>query len=682
MGTRKRLDKDTPEPDKRPVIDIYARLSFAMDGSTVNVEDQMEMGTETIEDRGAVVGEVFTDNSKSAWNPKVVRPDWNRMMERLESGDSDGVWVYDSFRFSRKVIEGERLVKAADRGIRVWSYSGEYDLQTADGRRHFREDMVAAAAESDKISERVRRGKLRRARKGRRHGGARAFAEDGWLPKPEGWEPGDPRDPAPPELVEAEREIVRECYQRLLAGEHVSTLVWDLNQRELYNQHGRPWRRSGLVRTLRRAKLAGLNMHRKEILGELAGVEPVVSVEDWTRLCAILDGRKRGRPAGQVSGHGSETGARYRVHWLSGLPGCGRCGTPGMTGVPRPVSTPYPDGSPKREYRCRRDPDGGKPGCGRNHIDARVAEEAVGQAVIRRLGDPRRADRIAARLSKVRDERAKIETEMVSLRDTADRLAEKTVDWGEERVDIAMKPILVRLKKLQDQLADLDQPDSTRLAAGDAAAAWHDAEQRGDFEFMRAMARRAFPRLTIKPQAFYNDHTIDRIDWDGATLANATPAAATKKPRAEHLANNGIEKKHAVAKRASEAQEAKKTHRRPLTTQEHAEAETLRKQGWSITGIARQLGRDPKTIRTYLTGQKEPSNPATFGKRPATAAKKAAPTAAQKATPKAAQPTARRAKTPAGSTTAEGATTTKTPRAATKKTTGRATTSRARRKQD
>jgi len=39
-----------------PVIDIYARLSRAVDGSTVNVDHQIELGTESIEERGGRSG--------------------------------------------------------------------------------------------------------------------------------------------------------------------------------------------------------------------------------------------------------------------------------------------------------------------------------------------------------------------------------------------------------------------------------------------------------------------------------------------------------------------------------------------------------------------------------------------------------------------------------------------------
>ena len=39
---------------------------------------------------------------------------------------------------------------------------------------------------------------------------------------------------------------------------------------------------------------------------------------------------------------------------------------------------------------------------------------------------------------------------------------------------------------------------------------------------------------------------------------------------------------------------------------EDLEAHALRRQGWSISAIARHLDRDRKTIRAYLNGERTP----------------------------------------------------------------------------
>jgi DNA invertase Pin-like site-specific DNA recombinase len=484
-----------------PVIDVYARLSFAADGETIQVDDQVEMGREEVERRGGLVGEVFKDNSLSAWKPKIVRPQWNTMMGRLESGSSNGVWVYDVTRFSRKVLEGERLVELAASGVRVWSHAGEYDLTTADGRRHFREAMVAAAGESDKISERVKRGKLRRARKGRPHGGLRAFGMPGLGPKPDGWEPGDPRTTVADEVVAAERAVIRECYDRLFAGEGISTLVKDLDARGIQGGYNGRWSRRTLARTLSREALAGLLVHNGEIVGEIAGADPIVTREEWERMVALLSARKTGRPHGHV-------------HVLSGAIACGLCGRK-VSGGPRTTLPPYPDGSVRREYRCRRSAD--YPGCGKLHIDAVPAELAVDEAMRARLGDPRRAARMAAHLSKVSERRSTVQTEIARLNEQADQLAEKTAAWGVTRVEKAMAPLLARVDKLTAELSTLDGPALGLDAAADAVAAWVEARQRGDVAAMRAMVKRTFPKLTLAPQTFYNDHGPHRLLWDGTT---------------------------------------------------------------------------------------------------------------------------------------------------------------------
>ena len=91
---------------------------------------------------------------------------------------------------------------------------------------------------------------------------------------------------------------MRECYRRLLAGEGLSTVTRDLRERGVCGLEGGAFSRSSLARMLRRPALAGLVEHLGEVMGELAGVELVVTREQWQRLCALLDGRKLGRPNG------------------------------------------------------------------------------------------------------------------------------------------------------------------------------------------------------------------------------------------------------------------------------------------------------------------------------------------------------------------------------------------------
>lgn len=500
--------------DRPPVVDVYARLSRMVDGTTIKTDDQIEMGREIVEERGARVGEVFRDDSASAWNPKVVRKDWNRLMSRLESGESDGVWVYDATRFTRKILEGEKLVELASQGIMVWSSTGEYDLTTADGRRHFREDMVAAAGESDKMSERIRRGKLRRAKKGRLSSpGAAGYGHPRMVPKsqlPADWEPGDPRPWIPDEQVERERDLIRSSYRDLLtAGRKVAEVLRDLNAKGVPGPTGGRWTRPSYHHVLTRPNVAGLAAFNGEIIGTLTGVEPIVTREEWERMCAYFASRPRGRPAGVQ-------------HPLARTMRCGICGM-WMSGTLRMSAPPYPDGSRYREYRCSRNgrAHGPKP-CGGNPIDARVVEAAVETAVKAALGDPRRAERMSQRITQTRKRRAKLEAERDRLDHDANNLALKTAKWGEQRVDLAMEPILERINEINEELARLDEPEDIGAAIEDVTRTWDEAMVNKDYDTIRTMTRRAFLQLTIKPATKRGDYSTERIDWYGETLP-ATP---------------------------------------------------------------------------------------------------------------------------------------------------------------
>jgi hypothetical protein len=116
-------------------------------------------------------------------------------------------------------------------------------------------------------------------------------------------EPGDFRPAESAERVEAEREIVRDAYRRLLAG--TTTLVrlaGELNDRGRDGERaalpvsGGFWTYFTLARSLTRPTMAGKLVHNGQDMGALANVDPVVSEEEWERLCALMASRKTGRP--------------------------------------------------------------------------------------------------------------------------------------------------------------------------------------------------------------------------------------------------------------------------------------------------------------------------------------------------------------------------------------------------
>jgi hypothetical protein len=57
-----------------------------------------------LDEQDLPVGEVFIDDGRSAWNPRVVRNDWERLMAMLESGASAEVTVSDMERFTTRDV--------------------------------------------------------------------------------------------------------------------------------------------------------------------------------------------------------------------------------------------------------------------------------------------------------------------------------------------------------------------------------------------------------------------------------------------------------------------------------------------------------------------------------------------------------------------------------------------------
>jgi site-specific DNA recombinase len=412
------------------ILDIYARVSRLGDDRQRSTEGQVEDCRARVEERGAQVGVVHIDSGRSAWNPRVKRPDWERLMARLEAGGTGGVVVFDLARFSRRPIEGERLILAAERGLVVLDSEGEYDLTTANGRKTFRDQLNAAAYESDRLSTRVKRGKRVKATRGEPNNSTRPF--------------GFERDGVT--VRESEAVVLREMAACVLAGGTLEHIARDLNQRGVTTSSGGLWSSTPVKQLLLRPRNVGQVVHNGVVVSRLPS-EPILGKETWERLRTLFASRRRGRPVSEM-------------YLCSGIVCCGKCGH-WLTGR---SNQPYPDGEIRRQYFCHPRTVGG--GCGGTAINQRELDRYVGAFVVRILADPRHAEALEAAAKAVVDKRRPLLAELSECEYLAEelsgRLGRREITLP--RYDVAIAPLDKRIAELRAELAELDTREPKAVA--------------------------------------------------------------------------------------------------------------------------------------------------------------------------------------------------------------------------
>lgn len=494
---------------ERPdLLDVYARVSRIGDDRQRPVEGQVKDCVALVRARGAEVGEVHDkDRGRSAWNPRVKRPSWDRLMERLESAErvTGGVIVWDLARFSRRPIEGERLITAAERGLLVLDSEGEYDLTSASGKKAFRDQMSTAAYESDRLSSRVKRGKKLAAVRGESPVSTRPF----------GFEPDAVT------IREAEAAVIRDLVERLLAGESQNDMIRDLNERGITTSTGGQWGRTGLRDVLTRPRNAGLVEHLGEIVGRLQNAagepcQPIVPEETYQRVSALFASRRPGRPPSAA-------------YLCSGVVACGACGH-GLTGHLRPATGSRPDGEPRRFYRCQpRAHDGG---CGRIRVDQLELDGHIRRLVVKILGNPQHAAAVEAAARAARDAQERLDAELsecdqlIAFLDG--RLARREIT--QERYGRMVAPIEAQAAELRARVDALRVEEPGEASADEVAASREEWDQRWDEAVAaerRRMIRRALrgrrllvmPADPAGPRAFDPDRIV--IDPPDALLGPA-----------------------------------------------------------------------------------------------------------------------------------------------------------------
>ncbi len=469
---------DAEPSDLAQLIDIYARVSYRVHKNKrePSTEGQVAVCRARLAGLGLGEGEVLIDPGRSAWNTAVKREAWDELMDRLERGVSGGVIVFDLERFSRQPKDGERLIELAANGLVVLDSESEYDLRTPNGKKAFRDAMNAAAYYSDRLSTRSARGKKLKAMAGEPNGSSRPFGFEADLVT----------------IREDEAEVIRDLTRRFLAGESQDALLAELNARGVRTSYGKSWARGSLRRILTRERNCGRIIYTDSatgvtsVVGRLPG-EPIVTEEDFDRVCAMYAARRRGRP--------------NSWHYLcSGIVTCGveGCGRP-LYGRPRKNVKPYPDGAVNRQYWCPK----GFGGCGRIAVDQRALDEAAAALAIAILADPRHAAAIEAVAREVESQTAQLNLAIAEAESVAEALADRLGrgDIPLARYDIAVRPLDERIAKLKAEHAALGGGPPPQRPPRASREHWLRRWEDADPEERRALLKMALRgrRLVVGP---------------------------------------------------------------------------------------------------------------------------------------------------------------------------------------
>lgn len=234
----------------------YCRISNDPRGLEAGVSNQRERNLALIAEQGWSVvmdgdQDTFTDDdiSASVFGEKE-RPAYQRLMAAMSRGEVDVVVAWAPDRLHRQPIELEAWIKLQEgTGTTVRTLqSGDWDLATPGGRAQARNMATWAAYESDLKSERVRLRMAGDAAKGRMHGPSRTFGLER-VTNDNGthtWR-----------LVEEEAQVVRECVNRLLAGESLVGVARDLNRRGITTLAGAKWSHQSLRRLVISGRICG-----------------------------------------------------------------------------------------------------------------------------------------------------------------------------------------------------------------------------------------------------------------------------------------------------------------------------------------------------------------------------------------------------------------------------------------
>jgi site-specific DNA recombinase len=444
-------ERDTdPAFADAPVLHSYARISKV---NRMSDDEKPERQTydnlREIKRRGERLGEILIDRNRSAHKKDGKRPAFDRLKALLEARVGNGVMLWHTDRLLRQMWDLGVLIRLADSGAyTIASCNGTKRLDIPEDRLFLH--MAVAVAEYDSAQKAI---KINRAMQHLRDSGQRT---SGALPFGHA---GTARPNVSDAQLAEERMAVAWGVQAIVDGESLGSVAKEWNARGLRTTRGLTWNPLNVRQCIVLPTHAGMATDRDSPTGlrRLADVDPIISETLYQTLMAVFAGRKLGgrRPA-------------QGVHFASTVLRCGVCNTR-LVGTTEPAQHRYPDGSPRRGYRCT------PKGCRSVSIDARVAEQWLYAHMVEALSAPGRAEAVTQRSTELATVDAEIARREAILRDAADNVAADLNRWERyKRMEADIERDLTTLRERREALVAAGGSDATarELNAASIEALW------------------------------------------------------------------------------------------------------------------------------------------------------------------------------------------------------------------
>lgn len=259
-----------------PFKELYSRA----------IKRQLSDVGKLIELRGGTPTEPYVDDGFSAYNPTVVRDEFERWLKDFIENRNDGIAAYDLDRIVRQPKDLERIIQAYDDAAKkyrptiFWLIQGSIDLSTSDGRTMARVLVAFANKSSMDTARRLSSFYLHEAKQGNIYNNHAPMGRN--------------KDDS---INKTEAELLNWMAAEVIAGVPPTRVATQLREQGLVTKRGGRYTGHAVRRYLLDPGIAGIAVYDgKPLLDDdgnyiMRKGGPIISVDDWEQIHEALSSR-------------------------------------------------------------------------------------------------------------------------------------------------------------------------------------------------------------------------------------------------------------------------------------------------------------------------------------------------------------------------------------------------------